>query len=102
MNNHRLIGFLMTEEITSKEENWVMNKWRPAMGWMYMGVCIFDFVIAPILWSLLQAIDSGNVTSQWQPLTLQSTGLFHMAMGAVLGIVAWSRGQEKINGVAGK
>ena len=69
------------------------------MGWMYMVVCIFDFIIFPIAWSLLQVSAEGMVTSQWDPLTLKGAGLFHMAMGAVLGIAAWSRGQEKIAGV---
>jgi hypothetical protein len=35
---------------------------------------------------------------QWQPLTLQGAGLFHMAMGAVLGLSAWGRTQEKLGG----
>jgi hypothetical protein len=69
------------------------------MGWMYMVVCITDFIIFPIAWSLLQASAQGVVTNQWDPLTLKGAGLFHMAMGAVLGIAAWSRGQEKIAGV---
>jgi hypothetical protein len=33
---------------------------------------------------------------QWNPLTLQGAGLFHMAMGAVLGITAYGRSKEKI------
>ena len=69
------------------------------MGWMYMAVCVFDFVIAPILWSIVQAIFHGAVNVQWQPLTLQGAGLFHVAMGAVLGIAAYGRTQEKIQGV---
>jgi hypothetical protein len=68
------------------------------MGWMYMVVCFFDFVGAPILWSLLQAVFHGGVNIQWQPLTLQGAGLFHVAMGAVLGLAAWGRTQEKLNG----
>jgi hypothetical protein len=36
--------------------------------------------------------------AQWQPLTLQGAGLFHIAMGAVLGIAAMGRTQEKIAG----
>lgn len=64
-----------------------------------MIVCMFDFVIFPILWSLLQAYDHGQVTSQWQPLTLQGAGLFHMAMGAVIGVAAYGRTQEKIAGI---
>ena len=83
---------------THKKEDWMNAKWRPAMGWMYMLVCTCDFVIFPILWSLLQAFSHGQVTSQWQPLTLQGAGLFHLAMGAVLGVAAFGRTQEKISG----
>jgi hypothetical protein len=82
-----------------RKEDWMNSKWRPAMGWMYMIVCTFDFIIFPILWSMLQAIDKGSVTLQWQPLTLQGAGLFHIAMGAIVGVTAWSRGQEKLGGV---
>ena len=74
------------------------SKWRPAMGWLYMGVCAFDFVIAPILWSLTQSIFHGAVNVQWQPLTLQGAGLFHISMGAVLGLAAYGRTQEKLAG----
>ena len=65
------------------------------MGWTYMATCIFDFIIAPILWSLVQVIGSGKVDMQWQPITLQGAGLFHIAMGAVLGIAAYGRTKEK-------
>ena len=41
-----------------KKEDWMNSKWRPMMGWMYMGICLFDMVIFPILWSLLQTITS--------------------------------------------
>jgi hypothetical protein len=77
-------------------ETWMNNKWRPAMAWMYMFICVLDFAVFPILWSGLQAHFGGSVITQWDPLTLKGAGLFHMAMGAVLGITAWSRGQEKI------
>lgn len=85
----------------NNKEDWLKEKWRPAMGWMYMVTCITDFIIFPVLWSILQAIQGGQVTSQWNPLTLQGAGLFHLAMGAVLGVAAWSRGQEKLAGVTG-
>jgi hypothetical protein len=81
-----------------QKEDWMNSKWRPMMGWMYMIVCSFDFVIAPILWSLLQSFSQGSVQTQWQPLTLQGAGLFHIAMGAVLGIAAYGRTQEKLGG----
>jgi hypothetical protein len=81
-----------------QKEDWMNSKWRPMMGWLYLVVCSFDFVIAPILWSILQGFDHGQVTSQWQPLTLQGAGMFHMAMGAVIGIAAYGRTQEKLSG----
>ena len=81
-----------------KKEDWMNSKWRPMMGWMYMAVCTCDFVLFPVLWSVLQSISHGQVTSQWQPLTLQGAGLFHLAMGAVIGVSAYGRTQEKLNG----
>ena len=86
-------------EVTSeqKKEDWMNSKWRPMMGWMYMLVCMMDMVIFPILWSLLQTFTHTQIT-QWNPLTLQGAGLFHIAMGAVLGIAAFGRTQEKLNG----
>ena len=81
-----------------KKEDWMNSKWRPMMGWMYMIVCITDFVLFPVLWSMVQAIHGGNVTSQWNPITLAGAGLFHLARGAVLGIAAFGRTQEKMAG----
>jgi hypothetical protein len=83
-----------------KKEDWMNSKWRPMMGWMYMLVCVMDFVMFPILWSLVQVIGGGRVETQWSPITLQGAGLFHMAMGAILGIAAYGRTQEKLGGVS--
>ena len=88
----------MSEDGEKKKEDWMNNKWRPMMGWMYMAVCSFDFVVAPVMWSLLQSLSQGSVQTQWQPLTLQGAGLFHIAMGAVLGLSAYGRTQEKLSG----
>lgn len=81
-----------------KKEDWMNAKWRPMMGWMYMLVCTMDFVAFPIMWSLVQVIGGGRVETQWSPITLQGAGLFHMAMGAILGIAAFGRTQEKLAG----
>ena len=93
----------MSEEVKSesekKKEDWMNAKWRPMMGWMYMFVCMCDFVLFPILWSLIQAAHGGRVETQWQPITLQGAGLFHMAMGAIIGVAAFGRTQEKLAGV---
>ena len=92
----------MSEEVKSesekKKEDWMNSKWRPMMGWMYMLVCLCDFVVFPVLWSLLHAVLHTVNMVQWNPLTLQGAGLFHIAMGAVLGIAAFGRTQEKLGG----
>jgi hypothetical protein len=95
----------MTEEVkpemsesAKKQEDWMNSKWRPMMGWMYMAVCMADFVVFPVLWGLLQTMGGGKVETQWMPITLQGAGLFHMAMGAILGIAAYGRTQEKLGG----
>jgi hypothetical protein len=81
-----------------KKEDWMNSKWRPAMGWLYLVVCSADFVMFPILWSVLQGMFHGTINTQWQPLTLQGAGLFHIAMGAIIGVAAWGRTQEKLGG----
>lgn len=80
--------------------NFINSKWRPLFAMMYLVACTCDFVLFPILWSVLQAMSAGQVTSQWQPLTIQGGGLFHIACGAVLGIAAYGRTQEKVAGKA--
>jgi hypothetical protein len=92
----------MADEIKSeselKKEDWMNSKWRPMMGWMYMVVCMCDFILFPVLWSVLHATLHTANMAQWNPLTLQGAGLFHIAMGAVLGIAAFGRTQEKLGG----
>lgn len=85
--------------LPTNSDEWMQRTWRPMMAMLYMTVCGFDFIIAPILWSILQAKSNGIITNQWLPLTLQGGGLFHLAMGAVLGISAYGRTQEKLSGV---
>lgn len=96
----------LTEAVTGEtlvnndNTDWINRRWRPVMGWTYMVTCIADFVVFPVLWSILQTLSSGQISSQWQPLTLQGAGLYHIAMGAVLGIAAYGRTKEKIEGRA--
>jgi len=80
-----------------KKEDWMNSKWRPMMGWIYMLTCVTDFILFPILWSVLQALMKQPVTA-WQPITLQGAGLFHLSMGAIIGVAAFGRTQEKLAG----
>lgn len=61
-----------------------------------MITCTFDFIVFPIAYAFVQSIFNGNVTLQWHPITLEGAGLYHISMGAILGVTAWSRGQEKM------
>lgn len=85
--------------IDLKKEDWMNTKWRPMMAVTYMVINICDFILFPILFTAVQFWET-SVTNdafrQWQPITLQYGGLIHLAFGAVLGISAWTRGQEKI------
>jgi hypothetical protein len=89
----------MSVEKESGGAEWMQKLWRPAMGWMYMLICLLDMAVFPVCWSILQAVMHVPIT-QWNPLTLQGAGLFHIAMGAVLGISAFGRTQEKLAGTA--
>jgi len=77
--------------------DWINKKMRPMMGWIYMLTCITDFIIFPVLWSILQAAMKQPITP-WQPITLQGAGLFHLSMGAIIGVAAFGRTQEKLAG----
>ena len=82
------------------EEHWAKSFWRPAMGWLYMIICFMDFVGFPLLTIFLPIIFKpfGLVMpyQAWTSLTLSNGGLIHLAFGAILGVSAFSRGQEKI------
>jgi hypothetical protein len=44
----------------------------------------------------LKALEQLNLGSRdWQPLTLLGGAFFHLSFGAILGIAAFTRGQEK-------
>ena len=93
--------------------------WRPIAAYIYLTICVFDFIVAPV-WleqanqtvntvafaeirkfddkevqiSALNNVELGN--RSWTPLTLQGGGLFHLAFGAILGVSAFARGKEKV------
>jgi len=80
----------------SHKEDWMNRKWRPTMAWVYMAINVCDFILFPVLFSVLQINERGSLMQQWQPITLQAGGLIHVAFGAILGISAWGRSREKL------
>jgi hypothetical protein len=97
----------MADEVKQEEkapEDWMTKKWRPMMAMMYMICCLFDFALFPIMFTVVQFWEvqaANDAFRQWVPITLQGGGLFHVAMGAVLGVSAYGRTQEKVAGAAG-
>jgi len=83
------------------EDSWIKHYWRPAIAWQYLIVCLFDFIIAPTLTGVLSYYTK-TPYMPWEPLTLKESGFYHMAMGAIIGVSAWTRGQEKIRNIFGK
>ena len=83
------------------QEDWMTKKWRPMMAMMYMICCLCDFALFPIMFTIVQFWETqaaNDAFRQWVPITLQGGGLFHVAMGAVLGVSAYGRTQEKVAG----
>ena len=83
-------------EAEKKTEDWMTSKWRPLMAITYMATIWFDFIVGPIIFNILQYYNPGQAVTSWTPLTLQGGGLYHLSMGAVLGIAAFTRGKEKV------
>lgn len=81
--------------IKSKKEIWIKQYWRPMMAWQYLIVCYYDFLLAPIIYNHISLINPEHIV-QWDPITLQAGGLYHIAMAAIQGIYTWTRGLEKM------
>ena len=100
-----MFGKNKTEEVVEEkkkpDEDWMTKKWRPMMAMMYMTCCLFDFALFPIMFTVVQFWEvqaANDAFRQWVPITLQGGGLFHVAMGGVLGVSAYGRTQEKVAG----
>ena len=86
-----------------EKETYFHNKWRPAMGWSYLCVCVFDFLVAPIVYVMIQVIfGDGNVAQlvAWEPQTIKGGGLYHISMLTIVGVTAYGRTKEKLQGTA--
>ena len=79
-----------------KKEDFMTSKWRPMMAISYMVICLFDFMVGPILYNILQYMNPGQHLDMWQAVTLQGGGLYHLSMGAIIGITAFGRTKEKL------
>jgi hypothetical protein len=83
------------KESAKQDEHWAKAYWRPAMGWLYMLICLVDFVVFPAISMFIPIITKLPYVA-WQSLSLSNGGLIHMAFGAILGVAAYGRTQEKV------
>ena len=83
-------------QMQKQDEHWMKAMWRPAMGWLYMLICFMDFVAFPAISMFMPILVKGMTYIAWQSLTLSNGGLIHMAFGAILGVAAYGRTQEKV------
>ncbi len=80
-------------------EHWMKAYWRPAAGWVYLTICVMDFIVFPLL--VIIAPVFANLVgvsaeySPWTSITLSEGGLIHLSFGAILGVAAWTRSREK-------
>lgn len=93
-------GTIVDHQLQKEDEHWVKAYWRPAMGWLYMAMCAMDFIVFPIF-SMIQPVVMRAFKYEmtyvaWQSLTLSNGGMIHIAFGAILGVAAYTRGQEKL------
>jgi hypothetical protein len=80
------------------DEHWLQSHWRPMMAWSYFVICLFDFFAAPIFMALLSAYTKTPAVT-WVPLTIQGGSIYHISMGAIIGITSWGRSQEKVTSI---
>ena len=78
------VNATMREE--SKSEHWLQWSWRPAVGFLFITMCLNNYVILPYLKSKgLQAVEIPSEV--------------FMAILAILGVASWHRGVKKVEEV---
>ena len=89
---------MATSTRRAHNEPFMSRHWRGLMAFAYVGICLFDFIGGPCLYFWVQQFETqaaNDAYREWSPMTLQGGGLFHMAMGAVLGVSSWGKTQER-------
>lgn len=76
------IGATMRAEAAS--DSWMQKSWRPTVGFTFSGLLINNYILLPYFQKM-----------GLQPIALPAE--MWAAMLAVLGVAAWTRGQEKIH-----
>lgn len=111
---------MVNNTMDNHSDTWYKRTWRPVCAFVYLTICIFDFIIMPIVTSAYandistteMYRDIHNLASvqaqvaaiqimpelrnkEWEPATLGAGGMMHLAFGALLTGSAITRGMEK-------
>lgn len=104
------------------DNHWIKHFWRPMCAYVYIGICVFDFVIMPFVFEYIKSrdkldavvvqiekIDNPDVQlalikrvdyaggRSWEPMTTKDGSMFHLSFGAIIGANAAVRGLRKPN-----
>ncbi len=83
---------------TVQTEHWFVSYWRPAAAWVYLTICVFDFMGGPIFYAWYSYATKASLV-RWEPLTTSGGSIFHLAFGAIVGIYVYGRTREKLAGL---
>ena len=108
----------MAKGVTEEKEPKWKEAWRPAAAYLYMLICFADFIAFPMYYMATNRFNDNNIVAQslkfkdgasqvevlkalkreqtWVPLTTTGAGMVHLAFLSILGVAAWTRGQEKM------
>lgn len=91
------LGEVIEDQVEkSVQSGTFMDKiWKPAFAVTYMLICLFDFIVGPVVYNVLQFLNPGQHLDMWQAVTLQGGGLFHLSAGAILGIAAINKNKPE-------
>lgn len=85
------------QESERNAEIWMNKYFLPASMVIYLIICFFDFLLAPVLIGIYSLHFQDHTIQSWNPLTLQGGGLFHVSFGAILSIGKWGHSKERIS-----
>lgn len=101
-------------EETNTNQSCIALNWRALAAIAYLLICLFDFVIMPLIVFFVhdsfsdmaknisslppevQRVALDRVLGAWQPLTLQCNGIFHISFGSLISTIAWKHSSEVV------
>lgn len=92
-----------------------MRNWRVLAAYVYLLICIFDFVAMPVITQVIASKNKETIVElvkeqdskvivegldkisaqQWEPITVKGGGMFHISFGAILTGAAVTKGFER-------